>query len=143
MLREVVIELISLPSALCCSYVPITRITQHAGKPVAAIVVANNTAGPELFQMSGRSCRLSVPAVLVSLESGESLVQLLAVGPVRVDLTATAAAACGKPAMYCCLILIDLICICILYQQSSFCATHCESELSAATTVHIDMCCCW
>eukprot|EP00953_Heterococcus_sp_UTEX-ZZ885_P005801 3593-Heterococcus_DN1.PRE.1 len=37
-------------------------LCQRSGKPVAAVIVANNTAGPELFQMSGRPCRLAVPA---------------------------------------------------------------------------------
>jgi hypothetical protein len=91
---------------------------QRAGKPVAAVVVANNTAGPELFQMAGRPSRLAVPAVLVSLESGESLVQQLIVGAsLHAALTATATAACGKPARYCsCSTVCDYIVYVVLLQ---------------------------
>ncbi|KAG5186676.1 hypothetical protein JKP88DRAFT_353910 [Tribonema minus] len=55
----------------------VVLLLDRRGFQVNAVIVANTAAGPELFQMAGKSERMAVPIALISKEDGESVRSLL------------------------------------------------------------------
>mmetsp|Transcript_62111 Transcript_62111/g.140498 ORF Transcript_62111/g.140498 Transcript_62111/m.140498 type:complete len:372 (+) Transcript_62111:90-1205(+) len=70
-----------------CSFT--TKVKHALMAEVACLIVANSNTGPELFSMGGTEVPLSIPAVLISKESGDYLSECLCDSEQTISLRST------------------------------------------------------